>query len=308
MFEVGIFALVVWILKNAAEDTLSTVKGQSNPRMDRRKARAKSRASNPIWQQFVGWLGDVAEDARTESRRAREEKRQRQAEERRKRDLEEHPRVDAEFTIIDPEEFPDPRPTDTDTSGPERMQEEIDKEREQDQEEERRRRHEEDCDGCDLPGDHTRPPSQEGCPLNAGECTWPTCPTHGKAKNNTDKPTDNSPTPSNTNPKENTMGTNTGEIKGLDQCIAYCEALIASLTEHSPAGASAEQYSGMLAEAKAGPVTVQSAFEMQQAVSTAIGAIETHKTVLEDANRPVQEAYDASGGEAADKDFQTAGR
>jgi hypothetical protein len=70
--------LIVWAIKVLAEDGYAQVKGQTNPRIERRRARQRSRANNPIWTQFVGWLGDIAEDGRREQARRRQAKRERQ--------------------------------------------------------------------------------------------------------------------------------------------------------------------------------------------------------------------------------------
>jgi hypothetical protein len=109
MIEIALGALLaywmVWAVANVAADIIAVSTGHTNPRIERAKARAKKRGTNPYWQslrnELAAWLGDVVADAHTEANRRREEKRERQAEARRKRDLEEHPRVDAEFTIID---------------------------------------------------------------------------------------------------------------------------------------------------------------------------------------------------------------
>jgi hypothetical protein len=111
MIEIALGALLaywmVWAVANVAADIIAVSTGHTNPRIERAKARAKKRGTNPYWQslrnELAAWLGDVVADAHTEANRRREEKRERQAEARRKRDLEEHPRVDAEFTIDDPE-------------------------------------------------------------------------------------------------------------------------------------------------------------------------------------------------------------
>jgi hypothetical protein len=111
MFEILIGALLaysmVWAVANVAADIIAASTGRTNPRVERAKARAKKRGTNPYWQsirsELTAWLDDVVADARTEAGRRREEKRARQAEARRKRDLEEHPTVDVEFTIDEPE-------------------------------------------------------------------------------------------------------------------------------------------------------------------------------------------------------------
>lgn len=269
---------VVWFIKILAEDGYSTYKGTSNPRLDRRKARQKSRAGNPIWQQFVGWMADVAEDARKEAARARQEKRDRQAEARRKRDLEEHETVDAEYEIDPVTGYnPDPRdPSVVDMGTPPPRQ--PDEETEEDQ-----------------PKEHKD--------LTADECTFDICPIHGNKRK-----TDNQQPEQAANLKENeNMGANdTGEIYGLDQCIAYCEALSASFENHTAAGASGEQYTGMLADAKVQGMSLQTAHEMQAAIASAVSAIEAHKVEME-AQKLVQEAYDANS-DAGDKEFQQAGR
>src|ERR1044072_5473151 len=78
---------VCWFIKVLAEDGYSTVTGKPNQRLDRRKARQKSRAGNPIWTQLVGWLGDVAEDARQQEGPRRKEKRERQERERKNNEV-----------------------------------------------------------------------------------------------------------------------------------------------------------------------------------------------------------------------------
>jgi hypothetical protein len=247
---------VLWCIKVFAEDGWSTVKGQSNPRMDRRKARQKSRAGNPIWTQFVGWLGDIAEDARAEQDRARKEKRERQAEARRKRELEEHETVDAE--IVDQQDNepvpPDPAP-----------------------------KHEElDVDDCHIPG----------CPIHHPATTPDPQPAEPK--------TNSTPDPS-TTPNE---GDDMSEINGLDQSIAYAAAVKSMAAKHGTAGN--EGYIGHLTERNVTGEALQSAHDMQAAMSGAMAAAAHHESELLK-QKAVQEQYDANA-DAGDKQFQTEGR
>jgi hypothetical protein len=154
MIEILIGALLaysmVWAVANVAADIIAASTGRTNPRVERAKARAKKRGTNPYWQsirnELTAWLDDVVADARTEAGRRREEKRARQAEERRQRDREEHPTVDAEFTIDEPgsgSSSPEPDPP------PDTSQEEA-------------------------PTPHDE--------LDDDECTYDICPIHSKPK------------------------------------------------------------------------------------------------------------------------------
>jgi hypothetical protein len=260
MFEFGVVMLIMWAVKVMAEDGWATVKGQSNPRMDRRRARQKSRAGNPIWNQFVGWLGDVAQDAREEQTRARQEKRERQAEERRKRELAEHETVDAEYTIDpDPESgstSPEPDPAD--------------------------------------PQETPTPRSHDQ--LTEDECTYDTCPVHGKGRKDPEPQADPSTTPN--------EGDDMSEITGLDQSIAYANAVKKMAAKHGTAGN--EGYIGHLTERNVTGEALQSAYDMQAAMSGAMAAAEHHEQELTK-QKAVQEQYD-NNADAGDKQFQTEGR
>ena len=253
------FMIVVWFIKVLAEDTFTTVKGRSNPRIDRRRARQKSRANNPVWNQFVGYLGDVAEDARDEQARRRADKRERQ------------PRARADAEVLEAQIVDDVQDAEIVEDDP--------------------------------PATHAD--------VDAADCDLDICPVHGKGR----KPEPDSNTPANnpnpstgtTEPEEKTMtDTTTGEIYGLDACIAYCEALSTSFENHTAAGASGEQYTGMLTDSKVTGEALASAHTMQEAVAMAVSAIEAHKSEME-AQKAVQEAYDANS-DAGDKEFQQAGR
>lgn len=255
---------VVWVIKVLAEDSYSTVKGKPNPRLDRRRARQKSRAGNPIWSQLVGWAGDVAEDARAERGRARKAKRARQ--EKARRDAE---AIEAEVVddIQDAEIIDDPAPAEK-------------------EEPKQRRRHDE---------------------LTADECEYDFCPYHGKPRakqTEQSKPEPGQQDQAGDNPK-GTPDMN-DEIIGLDGAIATCEALIASMGEHGPAGTSGEQYLNLLEAHNVTGPTLQSAHDMQQSIAVAVGAIEAHKVDLEE-QKPLQEAYDMNP-DAGDQAFQQAGR
>lgn len=256
---------VVWVIKVLAEDGYSTVKGKPNPRLDRRRARQRSRAGNPIWSQLVGWAGDVAEDARAERGRARKAKRARQ--EKARRDAE---AIEAEVVddIRDAEVIDDPAPGEGEEPKP--------------------RRHEE---------------------LTDQECRalYDFCPYHGRprpAGTEQSKPEPGHQAPAGTNPKG--MPVMDTEIIGLDGAIATCDALIASMGEHGPAGTSGEQYINLLEAHKVTGPTLQSAHDMQQSIAVAVGAIEAHKVDLEE-QKIVQEAYDTNP-DAGDQEFQQAGR
>jgi hypothetical protein len=94
--------LVMWCLKVLAEDGFAQLKGETNPRIERRRQRQRSRANNRIWTQFVGWLGDVAEDGRQEQGRRRQAKRERQQRQREQ--------AAAEPEVIEPPVRPDRTP------------------------------------------------------------------------------------------------------------------------------------------------------------------------------------------------------
>ena len=259
------FMLVVWMIKVLAEDAFTTVKGQSNPRIERRKARQKSRASNPIWNQFVGYLGDVAEDARSEQARRRQDKRDRQQRARDDAEVIEAQVVDDD--VVDAEIVDDEPPAGT-------------------------------------------KPAPRHADLPATDCDLDICPVHGKGARRPE-PDSTNPNPSTdgtTEPEEKTMAddTTTGEIYGLDACIAYCEALSNSFENHTAAGASGEQYTGMLTDSKVTGEALDTAHAMQEAIAMAVSAIESHKTEMED-QKAVQEAYD-NNSDAGDKEFQQAGR
>lgn len=261
---------VLWCIKVFAEDGWSTVKGQSNPRMDRRKARQKSRAGNPIWTQFVGWLGDVAQDAREEQDRARKEKRERQAEARRKRELEEHETVDAEVIDRQDNPVPDDEVLDYDTPKPRKsMWDHDDLE-------------DDDVDDCHIPG----------CPIHHPATTPDPQPAEPK--------TNSTPDPS-TTPNE---GDDMSEINGLDQSIAYAAAVKSMAAKHGTAGN--EGYIGHLTERNVTGEALQSAHDMQAAMSGAMAAAAHHESELLK-QKAVQEQYDANA-DAGDKQFQTEGR
>lgn len=275
---------VLWCLKVFAEDSWSTVTGRSNPRLDRRRARQKSRAKNPIWNQLVGYLGDLAEDARNEQARARQEKRERQAEERRRRDLASHPTVDAEVVRADwlrpftgrsdiPGEATDPAVLNVDQS-------------------------------TAGPPEETKPDPRRHRDMTPDECPYEWCPIHGKEPQGRPQ---NDPSPSgpgNTNQQGESTMSDVIEVQGLDQAIAYAEQIAAAAEQHGTTGN--EGYIGSLEAAKVAGDGLQSAYEMQAAFDAAQAAAEAHLRELEK-QKAVQEAYDANP-DAGDKEFQQAGR
>lgn len=267
---------VLWVIKVLAEDGYSTYKGTSNPRMDRRKARQKSRAGNPIWTQFVGWLGDVAEDAREEQGRARQEKRERQAEERRKRELAEHETVDADYQINEPGgpgaaegAVPDDDVIDMATPRPRKSlwdHEDLEPE---------------DVDDCNIPG----------------------CPVHHPV---TPEPQQTQPDPTPyTNPYSGSEGAAMAiEIKGLDPAIDYAKEVASSHGEHGTAGN--EGYLGALSAANVTGASYTSAAEAQEASSIAAAKWEAHGNLLAEHKR-VQEAQDQVP-DAGTQEFNQGGR
>jgi hypothetical protein len=266
---------VLWFVKTLVEDGYSTVKGTSNPRMDRRKARQKSRAGNPIWTQFVGWLGDVAEDARTEQARARQEKRERQAEQRRKRDLEEHPTVDAEYEIHPDGYNPDPADPsvkEVGTPPPVEPQEE-------------RRRHED---------------------LGISECEYDFCPVHGKPsrRNEEAAPQPTDPTPNN-DQRSNNMPNQAGADAGnfLDGSISYCEEAAAGNQSFGQV-----EGEGFLTQIAAHQVQGRcyDAVVEAQAMSMAAAAKWDDAKAEFEKQKTIQEGY-RNNSDAGDKDFQTGG-
>lgn len=264
------FMIVVWFVKTLAEDGWSTVKGTSNPRLDRRKARQKSRASNRVWGAFMDYLGDVADEAREEAKERRRKKRLANAQ-----------TIDAEAVLSDPTSpgpagrtYPagynpdpsDPGVVDMATPPPIPPREET-------------RRHDE---------------------LTVQECTFDICPIHGKGRKTEPSKSVNPNPPS----QENTEGAVMSEVQGLDQAIAYARSVAGVANQHSTTGA--EQYVGHLTQRNVTGAALQSAYDMQAAFSTAAVMAEKHADELEK-QKAVQEAYD-SNPDAGDQTFQTAGR
>ncbi len=266
------FMLVVWVIKVIAEDGWATAKGQSNPRIERRKARQKSRANNPIWQQFVGYLGDLAEDARQEQDRKRKERRAREERERKNAEA-----VEAEVVEDDIQdaEVVDPGSTSPESGG-----------------------YNPDPDDPSVVDVKTTLSQEdyqkeEHAKLSDEECAWPRCPVHNQPKQNTGDA-----------PNQSNEGDDMNETQGLDQAIAYAEAVAKMAEKHGTAGN--EGYIGHLTERSVSGEALASAYEMQAAMSAAMAAAEHHKSELEK-QKAVQEAYDANP-DAGDQEFQTAGR
>lgn len=101
-----------------------------------------------------------------------------------------------------------------------------------------------------------------------------------------------------------TMNAPTGEVTGLDPAIGYAKALAHMAGEHGPAGN--EGYIGFLTESDVKGASLQSAHDMQEAFANAAAAAERHAAALE-AQKSVQEAYDQNP-DAGNKQFVTAGR
>jgi hypothetical protein len=275
------FMIVVWVIKVLAEDGWAQFKGQNNPRMDRRKARQKSRAGNPIWTQFVGWLGDVAEDAREEQGRRREDKRRRQ-------DRERHEMIEeAEIVDMDPPGSTSPEP-----GGPGPAESSYPDGYNPDP-----------ADPSVVDMDTPPPRNQERThdELTADECTYDICPIHGKGAK--PKP-DTDPT---ANPYANTGSQGAAmaiEIKGLDPAIDYAKDVASSHAEHGTAGN--EGYLGALTAANVTGPSYDSAAEAQEASSIAAAKWEKHAELMTEHKR-VQEAQDQTP-DAGTQEFNQGGR
>jgi hypothetical protein len=271
MVDVGLFLLVVWIIKNAAEDTYTTVKGQSNPRIERRRQRQRSRANNPIWTQFVGWLGDLAEDARTEAARSRQEKRERQERDRERR------RAERETAEVEP--AAQPEPATAEVTEPEAVpvpqtpnpEPEVDLDLD-DPKEER----------PDPSGSETTSPAPDPLPDNVIPFARP-------AK---------------FDPKEHDMSSINGEVTGLDPAISYAKSLAMFAGEHGQAGN--EGYIGFLQSSQVEGAALQSAAEMQAAFAAAQEAAQRHQKELEK-QKPLQEGYNTNP-DAGNKAFMQNGQ
>lgn len=300
MIDVGVFMLVIWILKNAAEDIRTTVKGQTNPRMERRKARQKSRANNPIWTQLVGWLGDIAEDARHDAAQSRQRKR-----EQRQRELAEaepvaviddrgHPGYNqdpADSSVVDMG-TPPPREPGFWDLGPR------------------------DCTACGEPGAMVQRPDGRTFTHNRTGDRCPAIePNLTQKKEAQPKPAAGAgPLPNNVipfarpikfDPKEYRMSTQVnGEVTGLDPAISYAKSLAMFAGEHGQAGN--EGYIGFLQQSKVEGQALQSAHDMQEAFANAQAAAAKHEQELAK-QKSVQEAYNANP-DAGDKQFQQNGQ
>lgn len=105
--------------------------------------------------------------------------------------------------------------------------------------------------------------------------------------------------------KEDSVSTDINtEVIGLDQSIAYAEALHEFAAEHAPGGN--EGYIGHLTERKVVGDALQSAHDMQAAFQAAAEVAGKHADELK-RQKGVQEQYDANP-DAGDKDFQQEGR
>lgn len=82
IFDILAILIIIEFVKILAEDGYSMVTGKPNPRLDRRRARQRSRANNRLWGTFLDYLGDVAEDARQQAAENREVQRERRRQER----------------------------------------------------------------------------------------------------------------------------------------------------------------------------------------------------------------------------------
>jgi hypothetical protein len=270
VLELGLFWLVCWVVKNAAEDVWSMAKGQSNPRMDRRRARQKARAGNPIWSQLTGWAGDVVADAREEAGHKRQVKKERRREaEAAQRERERSSQDKQEPLVVEAEIVDDVQGSTSPEPGTAEQ-----------------RAHED---------------------MNANECTYDWCPVHHPRPPDTGAP-HTGPRTRRTRepplPKETTCPTSPLRSQGLDQAIAYAEGVERMASGHGATGN--EGYIGHLTASKVTGQALQSAHDMQEAFGNARAAAENHKNQLL-AQKAVQEAFDANP-DAGDKEFQTAGR
>ena len=336
MIDVGLFMLVIWIIKNAAEDTLTTVRGQSNPRIERRRQRQKSRANNPIWTQLVGWAGDIAEDARqdaAQSRRRKRENRQRELElaEQREQELAEAEQRDRELAeaapaaVIDDRGHPgynqdpaDPSVVDMGTPSP---REPVDIALVSFWDLGPR-----DCTVCGEPGAMVQRPdgrtfthdrTGDRCPAmepNLDDLKEEEQEQQPERIGSPSTSPDGDPLPDNVipfarpeklNPKEYRMSTQVnGEVTGLDPAISYAKSLAMFAGEHGQAGN--EGYIGFLQQSKVEGTALASAHEMQEAFANAQAAAEKHEQELAK-QKSVQEAYNANP-DAGDKQFQSNGQ
>jgi hypothetical protein len=270
VLELGLFWLVCWVVKNAAEDVWSMAKGQSNPRMDRRRARQKARAGNPIWSQVTGWAGDVVADAREEAGHKRQVKKERRREaEAAQRERERSSQDKQEPLVVEAEIVDDVQGSTSPEPGTAEQ-----------------RAHED---------------------MNANECTYDWCPVHHPETTGYRRPThraENETNPRTTPTEGDNMSDIATEVTGLDQAIAYAEGVERMASGHGATGN--EGYIGHLTESKVAGEGLQSAHDMQEAFDNARAAAEHHKDELYK-QKAIQEQYDATP-DAGDKEFLTAGR
>jgi hypothetical protein len=197
VLELGLFWLFCWVVKNAAEDVWSMSKGQSNPRMDRRRARQKARAGNPIWQQLTGWAGDITADAREEAAHRRQVKKEKRRDAEAAERAAEQRRRDEQEQIVDAEIIDDEQPGPTSPTPEEKAHEDM----------------------------------------NADECSYDWCPVHHPQEQaQPERTPDNQPDPSTTSTEGDTMSDISTEIQGLDQAIAYAEGVEGMAANHAAAG------------------------------------------------------------------------
>lgn len=265
------FMIVIWALKVLAEDGYAQVKGQTNPRIDRRRARQRSRANNPVWTQFIGWLGDLAEDGRQEQARKRRERRERKARQHEQAEPVPVPVIDDRGHPGYNQDPADPSVVDMDTPPPRKPE-------------------------VDLPLDE--PKEDEQPETSEPEVTSPAS-----------DPLPNNvipfARPQKFNPKEYDMSTQVnGEVTGLDPAISYAKSLVLFAGEHGQAGN--EGYIGFLQGSKVQGAALATGQEMQAAFTAAAEAADRHRKELEK-QKTVQEAY-KTNPDAGDKQFQQNGQ
>lgn len=104
-----------------------------------------------------------------------------------------------------------------------------------------------------------------------------------------------------TNPTQNV---GSSEVTGLNSAIQYAQDMSKAFGDVG----SGETFKNGLAAAGHGPTVLAAAHDAYEKASMASLAFHNLAKVMADLNKSVQEAYDTSGGEAADKDHLTSGR
>ncbi|OJF14477.1 hypothetical protein [Couchioplanes caeruleus] len=344
MFDVALFWLIIWVLKNAAMDVSHAVKGTPNPRYELKKAKAKAAGQAVPAQPRYGsrdWFNDLLSDGL----QAQTDWRRRKADEKRKaRELAEAEQQEQDEPVAErDDQEPGEQAGDVVHDGklpahayagkwswscrnPKCPGKGFDFDTEQ---EAARAAGQHRCldtqmrpaEGVQLVEPGSQVPTltapqvmTKGSDLGASAPVETSGSEPGGApipeQHDSPRPVpEDGPTatvyPFPTKSQEDIVSTEvTSEVTGLDQSINYARSLAAFAGEHEMSGN--EGYIGHLTQRKVTGQGLQSAYDMQAAFEGARVAAEAHATELEK-QRTVQEAYDQAP-DAGDKQFQTEGR